>query len=344
MTLKKLWNIDPGYFRLKHASKTIVAILITLWLMRNEALPFQLMSGIVSGFSMQGVVEKAGLLRISQIIILNVVYFLSFVLGLVVRDSVNGTAITLVILGFVVNYLRRFGLQTSIAPMMAWSLCFFATTLPFANTGVVWDHSYAVVTALIVSALVNAFIFPENYQRLFVVNSNRLFNALAQGMHEIRRNLVSSDQIDAFQSSVFVGITEDMSHLLESNQTMEEDESFVKRSPNVGDILLQQYALVHAYMMMLDTYRTLNKALLSSEERLVLSELYEKFEHAFLSMKMRKDYEIISSDVWISLSSLGKKLTRAPAPESIIVLLNLKLGFNLFNRHIAHLQRLSNES
>ena len=344
MTLQKLWNIDPGYFRLKHAAKTIVAILITLWLMRNEALPFQLMSGIVSGFSMQGVVEKTGFLRVIQIVVLNVAYFLSFILGLAVRDSVDGTAITLVILGFVVNYLRRFGLQTSMAPMMAWSLCFFATTLPFASTGVVWDHSYAVVTALVVSALVNALIFPENYQRLFVVNSNRLFHALSQGMHEIRRHLVRSDQMDVFESSVFVGIAEAMSHLLESNQAMEEDEFFVRTCPHAGDILLQQYALVHAYMMMLDTYRTLNHTLLSSEERLALSELYRQFEHVFASMDMRKDYEVLSNNAWVSLAFLGKKLTRPPAPESIIVLLNLKLGFNLFNRHIAHLLRRSNES
>ena len=341
MTLQKLWNIDPGYFRLKHAVKTIVAILLTLWLMRYEKMPFQLMAGIVCGFSMQGVVEKTGVSRIIQIVALNFVYLLTFVLGLLVRDSVNATAIMLIILGFVVNYCRRFNLQTSMAPMMAWTLCFFATTLPFTSTLDVWAHSYAIVIALLVSAVVNALIFPENYQLLFIINSNRLFRALSQSLYDLRQQLLRGTDVQnqkkKFHSEPFVNSIETLSRLLESNQAMEENQSFTKKHPRISDILLQQYALVHAYQMMLDTYRVFGTELLTSEERLVLSDLYSQFEHVFASLHMRRDYTVISKNPFVSLASMSKKLMLTPSSDSIIVLLNMKLGFNLFNQHIKRL-------
>lgn len=339
MTLQKLWNIDPGYFRLKHAVKTVVAILLTLWFMRFENMPYQLMSGIVCGFSMQGVVEKTGIARIIQIAALNFVYLLTFVLGLLVRDSTNATAITLIVLGFVVNYCRRFNLQTSIAPMMAWTLCFFATTLPFTSTADVWEHSYAIVIALLISAIVNASIFPENYPHLFATNSNRLFHALSQGLHDIRLQLVPGvdTPTNQFNTEAFTLTNETLSRLLESNQAMEENPSFTKKNPLISDILVQQYALVHAYRMMLDTYSSFGIQRLTAEERLVLNDLYLQFERVFACLRMKRDYTVICKAPFVSLASMSKKLSLTPSAESIIFLLNMKLGFNLFNQHIKRL-------
>ena len=338
MTLQKLWNIDPGYFRLKHAIKTIVAILFTLWIMRFEKMPFQLMAGIVCGFAMQGVIEKTGTSRIIQIVTLNFVYLLAFILGLLVRDSANATAIALIILGFVVNYCRRFNLQTSIAPLMAWTLCFFATTLPFTNTLDVWAHSYALVLALVVSAVVNAFIFPENYQLLFINNSNRLFRALSQGLHHIQQHLsldsVDQNQKQTFHTTSLTHTMETLLRLLESNQTMEENQAFSQKNPLISDILLQQYAIVHAYQMMLDSYRTFGAEGLTPEEKAVLSNICLQFENIFSSMHMQRDYTIISKSPFVSLASMSKKLIVNPSAESILFLLNMKLGFNLFNQHI----------
>ena len=349
MTLQKLWDIDPGYFRLKHAIKTIGAILVTLGFMQHETLSLQLMASIITGFSMQGVVEKALSLRLVQIIALNGIYFLSFLLGLVVRDSANATAIALVFLGFTVNYLRRFGLQTSMAPMMAWSLCFFATTLPLPETRDVWSYSYAVIIALIVSASVNAFFLPENYHRLFIINSNRLFKALFQGMYEIRRHLVQMHQndkpiqLDVFESCAFTNLSKTMSALLDSNQSIAEDSFFAKKHPQMEYVLMQQYALVNAYLMMLDTYRSLDFSL-SSQERREVSKLYRHFARLFASMVMGNNCDVLSNNTLVPLASFGKEKTGLPVSESIIILLNLKLGFSLFNRHIAHLVKHENET
>lgn len=339
MKLQTLWNIDPGYFRLKHAAKTILAILITLWLVRHEPVPFKLLAGIVSGFSMQGVVAKAYSSRIIQIIVLDLAYFLVFYLGLLVHGSEIGTAAVLVVVGFFANYARRFGLQHSVAPMMGWSLCFFATILPFSHDAI-WGQVYGLVVALVVAGLVNGLVFPENYPRLFVANSNRVFQVLAQGMHELRRYVLGVHSPDTPPRIVFEHLTNTLTRLLESNQAMDESEVFPVHSTRVNSILLQQYALVHTYVMIIDSYRILHQYnhQLSRPARIGLSLMYKQFEKLFASMTMLPDYAVTSTSDTVSLA---KRLSYTPPsePALIIVLLNLMLSFNLFNRHVSQLLR-----
>ena len=345
MILQKIWDMDPGYFRLKHAAKTVLAIVVTLLLVHGEPQSFKLMAGIVSGFSMQGAVAKSFFSRMIQIITLNMAYFLAFTIGLVARDFVNGTMIVLVCAGFVANYVRRFGLKNSVAPMMGWSLCFFATMLPFTSTSQAWSHLYGVVIALVVSVLVNGLVFPENYPRLFVANSNRLFDVLARGMHELRRYILDTDEVVAFDTVPFMRITDTLTRLLESNQAMDESEVFIDQDNKINDILLQQYALMNAYMMMIDAYGILSRHhhQLSRPARLEISLFYKQFETLLASMRMRTDYTVSFKG---SLVSVARTLTptQPSEPAIIIVLLNLKLSFNLFNRHIAQLIRGSNET
>lgn len=349
MTFQKLWDIDPGYFRLKHAAKTILAILITLWLLQGEERALTLMAGVVSGFSMQGVVATSFVPRMKQIVILNIAYFLVFLLGLAARDSVNWTGLVLILVGFFANYVRRFGLQHSVAPMMGWTLCFFATILPFSSTSEAWSHTHWLAIALLVSALVNGLVFSDNYPRLFVANSNRLFKGLAQGMREIRRHVLMRDEAHVFDAQVFSGITETLTRLLDSNQAMYESDvfsaPFFDKSDHISVILLQQYALVHAYMMIIDAYITLSRHQhrLLRPARIRLSLIYKQFEVLFNSIIMHPDYSV---DNKVGLVSFSKELTDVPPsePAIIIVLLNLKLGLNLLNRHIAQLTRGFNET
>lgn len=349
MRLQKLWMIDPGYFRLKHALKTILAILITLLLLQGERQPFQLMAGIVCGFSMQGVVAKSISLRIKQIILLDLAYCLAFILGLVVRDSANWSALMLVAVGFVANYARRFGLQNSVAPMMGWTLCFFATILPFSSTSDAWRHIYWLIVALLVSGMVNGFVFSENYPRLFVANSNRLFNTLAEGMRQMRRYVLTKGEEGDFDPKFFAGITDTLTRLLESNQAIDESEVFSAPSSETGSqistILLHQYALVHAYMIMIDAFSRLSKHQhpLSRPARIGFGLVYKQFELLFDSMSMAPNFSVGSKK---HLVSFARRLRYTPPsePAIIIVLLNLKLSFNLLNRHVALLTRGTDEA
>jgi len=342
MKLHYLWNIDPGYFHLKHATKTVVAILISLWLMRDEALFTQMMASIACGFSMQGVVAKAFSSRIKQVIVLDVAYFLVFALGLCVRDSVSWRACVLVLLGFFANYVRRFGLQTSVAPMMGWTLCFFATTLPFPNQAQAWNHIYGLVVGLGVSASMVLLIFPENYPRLFVKNTNRLFDLLAEGMRELRRQ---TPAIDGKSNSHYVEserISHQLTYLLESNQTIEQSDVFGEQSTQISEVLIQEYALVHAYRMMIDAYRILSRHdySLSRATRLELTRHYKTLEKTLGSLRMAFDYSISCRPI-----SVGGPVARwyrpvpLPAPALIMVILNVKLGFDLLEQHMSALLR-----
>ncbi len=348
MNMHKLWDIDPGYFRLKHAFKTILAILIALWLMRGESIFVKGMVGLACGFSMQGVVAKSSTSRLKQIVLFDLTYFIVFILGLLVRDSAIGTSLVLVMMGFVANYVRRFGLQTSVAPMMAWTLCFFATILPFNSTAEIWMHIYALILALFISAMVNIFVLPENYPRLFVWNSNRIFRSLAQGMHELRQYVTGQSKEQAFEKYGFVRIKNTLTYLLESNQAIEQSDEFSQQSNQISDLLLEQYALVHSYAMMVDAYHLLcrhNQQLLQpAQDELVL--IHQQFEMLFASMIMDQKYAVVSSASIVFLPPLVKSLGRSPTaePAIIISLLNLKLSFNLLNRHAKKLLRIADET
>ena len=82
-----LWRMDPGQFLLKQGAKTILAILISLWLMRQEPLVSQLMAAVASGFSMQGVIAKTWLLRVLHVSLFIFGYTITFAVGLLVRDK-----------------------------------------------------------------------------------------------------------------------------------------------------------------------------------------------------------------------------------------------------------------
>lgn len=341
MIFQKLWNIDPGYFRLKHAAKTILAILITLWLLKGEEKVFSLMGGVVSGFSMQGVVAQSFTSRIKQIIALNIGYFLAFVLGLVARNYPYGTATILVLVGFVGNYLRRFGLQNSVAPMMGWTLCFFATILPFSNVGSTAEPIYWLIIALFVSGVVNGVVFAENYPRLFVDNTNRIFKTLTQAMHEIRRHLLVSQ--GSFDKTPFNTMSDALMRLLDSNQAM--DESGVFDGHQINTLLIHQYALVHIYMMMIDAFETLaeHQHHLSLQARVGFSRIFRQLEMLFNSTVMRDNYSVTTNR---DLMIISKQLSYVPPsdPAVILVLLNLKLGFSLLNQHMTQLIRGINET
>ena len=346
MKLQKLWNIDPGYFRLKQAAKTILAILIVLALMRNETLFIKLITALVSGFSMQGIVAKPFSLRILQVALLNSAFFLVFILGLTIRDCPNCTAVALVGLGFAANYVRRFGLQTSTAPMMIWTVCFLTTVLPFTDTLDVWNHLYSVITALFVSAFITLLIFPENYPRLFVNNANRLFHTLAKGMRESRRYVLHNhnrqtgviDEKDLERLTLF-RLKNTLNRLLESNQAIEQSDVFGHQAEKISDLLIEQYALVHVYTMMMDAYQALRRHQLTLPLpiRKKLGLIYKQFAAIFTSLEMNANYVVITNKSSTVRLPIVIAFEHPPLtePAMVLILLNLNLSFNLLNRHLA---------
>ena len=335
------WTIDPGYFNLQLAGKTILAIVMSLSLTYDAPLLTKLMAGIASGFAIESIVTKTWYARLLSVAILSLAYFAAFALGLLVRDSANWTAVVLVVLGFVVNYMRRFGMDNSVAPMKVWILCFIATILPFAGAAEGWAHIYGVLTGLLVAAAI-MFIFPDNYQRLFISNSNRFFKMLAQGMSDIRQYLLFPAETRDFQALPFVQLKIALMQLIDSNATMQQSMVFSSNEKQINS-LLSQYALFNAYTLMVEAYCTLwrNKHVISQPSQRVLSEMNDQFAQWFSSLTMQKDYQVYSDAHSCFLTNLAKRLGQTPLsdPMLVMVLLNLKLSFDLFNQHIKNLLR-----
>lgn len=342
------WHIDPGYFNLKQAVKVILAILLALWWVRDEGMLTQIIAGIASGTSVQGVVAKSLATRIAHIVIFDIIYFAALVLGFSARDFPHWTALLLVVWGFLANYIRRFGLENSKAPMMAWVLCFLATAVPLRETTEPQALIYGVVVGFLVSAIVIICVFPENYPRLFINNSNRFFQNLAQGLEEMRRHVVASKGGGAFANLPFVSRKATLDKLLSSNQVIQQSTVFANEQKKISHILIQQYALLNAYSLMVEVYHSLwtHKRQLPHEAVLALDYMSEEFTRSFSTMTLHADYLVYTECPNIILPNLAEKLGKVPLTEPPIVmaLLNFKLSFDLLNQHEAKLLRGADEA
>lgn len=342
-----LWDIDPGYFRLKHAAKTILAILIALYLVRNDSYSTKLITGFVCGVSMQPVVANSFSSRALRIFIFDLAYFAAFVIGLHLRDLPTLRTVVLIVLGFTVNYMRRFGLHNSMTPMMVWLLCFFATILPLDSTVQDGGLIHGLVVGLSVSTMVILFVFPDNFPRLFVSNSNRIFRALAKGMKNIRRHVLTAEIAFDFENLPFVRVKERLNRLLNSNRAIEEQDGlFESQQQLISELLIHEYALIQAYNVLIDAYRILriHNYQLPQSIRVSLIMVNKQFALLFESMCMQADYSVQARKAIVSLKKLNANLAREGLadPSLIMILLNLKLSFNLFNQHVSALLRGDN--
>ncbi|KTC85230.1 hypothetical protein [Legionella brunensis] len=326
-----LWDIDPGYFSLKQAAKTILAILVVLWFVRNEPILVRAMAGVSCAMSMQGSFAKTFSWRVGQIILFDLFYFASFCLGLSIRDSANLKAIILALLGFTVNYCRRFGLQTHVAPLMIWMLCFIATILPFDSSAQAWKHIHGLIAGLAVSAFVMLVVFPENYRRLYIHNSNRFFKYLAQGLKEMRRYLLLPNLSLDFEHQTFLRIKDSMNRLLASNRSIDQSDIFDEQHERlIGEVMICKYALAQAYTMMIEAYRSLRiyQHFWSPEIRLSLSLINKQLSQLFASAKMDESYIVRAKVFEISFANFIQKVNqeKITEPRLIMAILNLNLS------------------
>ncbi|WED42405.1 hypothetical protein [Legionella cardiaca] len=327
-----LWKIDPGYFCLKQALKTILAILITLWFVLDESTVTKAMAAMSCAMSMQGAFAKKFWWRVGQVILFDMLYFASFILGLSIRDSVDLKAVVFVLLGFTVNYCRRFGLQTNVAPFMVWLLCFVATILPFNSSKEAWMHINGLIIGLIVSACVMLVIFPENYRRLYVHNSNRFFQHLANGLNEIRRYLLDPDITFDSRRPILLRVKDSMNHLLASNRGIDQSDIFDEHQDGlVSEILICEYALTQAYTMMIDAYQDLrlHQHFWSPQIRLSLSLINKQLSQLFASVKMNESYLVKVKMVEISFSKFTQRVNQEKITDPHLLMAILNLNFSL---------------
>ena len=258
-----------------------------------------------------------------------------------VSDSPYLTALTLVIIGFFANYIRRFGLENSFAPLMIWMLCFLATILPLANSKEDYDHMGALVLGFLVSGMVSLLVFPENYSSLLIKNSNLFFHTLSTGFSEIRRYLLGFGQEQDFKVFPFVRVKKDLTDLMDINQTLQHLTAASSKK-RLNHILFHQYGLLNAYILMLEAYQSLTRIPkpLALSTRLHLIRVNKKFAEVLGAIKMQKDWKMITQQELRLMMPLS--YPKAPLPKEpalIIALLNLKLGFDMAKKHLRELMQ-----
>lgn len=335
------WNIDPGYFKLKHGFKTILAIALSLWLVNDGTTVTKLMAGTASGFAMQGAVAKTWTRRFLQVMVLDCIYFLAFTLGLVVHDAPDLTAVTLVLLAFIANYMRRFNMEWSVAPLTVWTLCFLATILPVDDVHEAWRHLSAVLVGFAVSAGIILLIFPENYPRLFINNANRFFHLLGQGLQEMRAYLLMPPEAVDFSRLPFVVTRQGLTALLDSSQAMQLGMVLVKNERMIHTLLTGEYGLLHAYSQLIEAYHVLfiNQYRLPLPARLAICHLTRQYAHFIADLEVGKQFDIVVLHQMSPIPNITKQLRDLPLVDPAIVtaLLNMKLGFELLHYQLTKL-------
>jgi len=343
-----LWNIDPGYIHLRRASKTIFAILVTMAITSHFSGNIILVACIGSGISMQGIAAITFLGRIRQLVIFDLCYILSFAIGLLVKHSSFFTSLALIIIGFAVNYIRRFNLQKSNAPMMIWLLCFMATIIPFPNTVSHWDILLSLLIGISVSAFTYIFIFPEHYSKLFILNANRIFDGMATGFYDLRKQLISHPQDCRFEDTNAAQQRVLLTELLHSNQMITDNLITARRNPAMSRALIQLYGVVNAFKVILKAYHRM----WGTEKkipRILLAKLCiinMKYAEVCQSVTMQEDFSITIERSLVSLRDWPGQMDRFSTEDADIfmLLLNIKLGLTLMNKHLTKLLWQKNET
>lgn len=194
----KLWEADPGYFRIKQACKTILAILIIMAITYSMPLLVKILSAMAAGFSMQAIVGDGRKQQFEFIVTAFPIYFLCFFIGHFSIANVWLSNLVLIVLGFFAIYLRKFGPAFNFAPIIAWSFAFFGIILPI-NNAEPWLLAACLCFGLIVSALVYLLVLPERKNKLYYSNLNVFMQDYASILQWLAHQLIHKPELKQFQ-------------------------------------------------------------------------------------------------------------------------------------------------
>ncbi len=193
----KLWYKDPGFLRLKHASKTVMAVLLAIivaYLLRIPALGV-FVAGFAAGFLMQAVAGERRRYQQKTFVVICLVAIVLFFIGNIMQHNTYWQSGYLIILSFFAVYVRRYGPHFMLATLNLWVMGFIATILPGGWPDALYN-SYGVVIASIIAFIVFFYIFPQRKIIAVFDNLRRNFNIV----HKIL--LLSVKQLQVPESSI----------------------------------------------------------------------------------------------------------------------------------------------
>lgn len=196
--LNKLWEEDPGYFRLKHSCKTVIAILLIGIVAYPAPMLVKLFAALSAGFSMQAIVGDTRRAQVKFILLAFPAYFLCFMFGYLSQANDLLSSGLLVVLGFLAVYLKKYGPAFNFAPVNAWVFAFLGIILPITVQNQ-WLVFGSVILGFIISALIFLFLFPELKSKLFYSNINKFFKEYSLILQWLAHILIHKIDLEQFQ-------------------------------------------------------------------------------------------------------------------------------------------------
>lgn len=346
----KLWEADPGYFRLKQSCKTVIALLIVGLITLPAPLLLKFFAAISAGFSIQAIVANTRKSQIKFILLAFPVYFLCFMLGALSKTNTLFSSSVLVILGFLAIYVKKYGPEFNFAPIIAWSFAFFGIILS-TNDQNVWLIFGSVLLGQIVAGLVYLFVFPELKSKLFYSNINKFFKQYAVILQWLAHILIHKTDIKHFQSD-----REEykayLFRLTVLNGDITQNRTGIKNifATRLYQIYVRQYALAKIASMLMEAFETLiqQKITLADTARSHLFTVFAIYAAAIANMDVshsKSNYQTVLATLQIMEKNLAdfQELILdclVTKKQPMIALVNLNLGLHLIFNNIKNMGQI----
>lgn len=346
----KLWEEDPGYFRLKQSCKTVLAILLIGLITLPAPLLVKFFAALSAGFAMQAIVGNTRKSQIKFILIAFPVYLFCFMLGSFSKMDTLFSSSVLVILGFFAIYLKQYGPEFNFAPIIAWSFAFLGIILPINNQSQ-WLIFGSILLGLTVAGLIYLFLFPELKAKLFYSNINKFFKEYAVILQWLAHILIHKTDLKHFQQHRET-YKEYLFRLTVVNGDITQNRTGIKNvfATRMYRIYVKQYALAKIASMIMEAFETLirQKITLTDTVRSHLFTVFAIYAAAIANIDVahsQSNYRKVLTTLVIMEKNLTDfqelilncLVTKQP---SMIALVNLNLGLRLIFNNLKNMEHI----
>lgn len=347
--LLKLYANDPGWLRLKQASKTIIAILTTILVLTPANSVTTLCAGMFTGFAMQ---SHQGTTRQQQMITVLFAYpalTTTFLLGCLAKPYPPLSATLLVALGFIAFAVQRFGQRFMVFPIFCWALCFVGTVFPKQPyLQIAYDLS-GILIAWFVTFIIYFYLWPKRPAKIFFENLRQYYSSYRKTLIWLARFYKKKDSAENFLQE----LPEKM-QILRKTLLMNEaiytsiSSTVIEVNNTINQQHLEQYAKSKALGMLIESTQQIAIMHIEFAEpiRKVILNLIKEYAKIFQSIKIDSNAFTISwpedlTGLTTFLSQFRFMISQEEAhpTDDIVYLLNIYFGF----RQLSKVLREKNE-
>lgn len=349
----KLWEDDPGYFRLKQSFKTLFAVFLLMALTYAAPLQVKLLSAIAAGFSMQAIIGDSRRTQLQFMLLAFPLFFICYLIGYFSKGSDLLSSSALTVLGFLAVYMRRFGPDFNFMPIIAWAFCFLGMLLPIPLQQY-WSVMGALLLGLVVSALVYLYVFPQRKTKLYFENFSVFMKDYANSLQWLAHILTHETTLEKFEADK-VSLKNHLFQLTTINGEIAQNKARTESSCafRLNYLYVRQYALAKVLTMILEGIGELIKAkvTLSDSVRSHLFTVFAIYASALNNLDIGHEcsnHKAVLRTLEITKANLDAfqnlliKCIMMEKP-SIIPLININLGLRLILRNIQSMEQNNEE-